>query len=124
MLLFLGHMKPSNVSEYYSDGLRKTLNPDYAPTPCFQHAVVSVDGKLIPFACPSVTKSPKLYHHILPHDATVNENGTIRFNINPMSHLDNDNIQENFYHTVSPFSLHNQYEECRSHTCLYNQTGM
>ena len=65
-----------------------------------QHGVVSVDGKLIPFAYPTNTKSPKIY-------STINENGTIRLNTN-------EHMQDNFYHTLTPFSTHSQYEECRN----------
>ncbi|CAF4515098.1 unnamed protein product, partial [Rotaria sp. Silwood1] len=119
---FLAHVKSANGSEYYCDGLHKNLNPDYAATPCFQHGVVSVDGKLIPFTCPTNTTSPKIYHHGLPHNSIINENGTIRLNINPINRLDNENIQENFYHTLTPFHAHSQYEECRSPTCSYKQT--
>jgi hypothetical protein len=66
--------------------------------------VVSVDGKLIPFAYPANAKSPKIYQ-------TINENGTIRLNTNP---IDNEHMQENFYHTLSPFTTHSQYEECQN----------
>jgi hypothetical protein len=112
---FLSHVKSSTGSEYYSDGLHKTFNPDYVTSPCLQHGVVSVDGKLIPFAYPPNTKSPQIYCRGLAHHTTVNENGTIRLNTNPMTHLDNENMQENFYHTLTPFSLHSQYEECPIH---------
>ncbi|CAF2401516.1 unnamed protein product [Rotaria sp. Silwood2] len=121
---FIAHVKSVNDSEYYCDGLHKNLNPDYAVTPCFQHGVVSVDGKLIPFACPTNTKSPKIYHHGLSHNSIINENGSIRLNINPINRLDNENTQENFYHTLTPFNAHSQYEECRSPSCSYKQTGI
>ncbi|CAF4321412.1 unnamed protein product, partial [Rotaria sordida] len=71
---------------------------------------------------PTNTKSPKIYHHGLSHNSIINENGTIRLNINPINRLDNENIQENFYHTLTPFNSHSQYEECRSPTCSYKQT--
>ncbi|CAF3607553.1 unnamed protein product [Rotaria sordida] len=119
---FIAHVKSVNDSEYYCDGLHKNLNSDYATTPCFQHGVVAVDGKLIPFTCPTNTKSPKIYHHGLSHNSIIKENGTIRLNINPINRLDNENIQENFYHTLTPFNSHSQYEECRSPTCSYKQT--
>ena len=120
---FLSHVKSSTGSEYYSDGLHKTFNPDYAASPCLQHGVVSVDGKLIPFAYPPSTKSPQIYCRGLAHHTTVNENGTIRLNTNPMAHLDNENMQENFYHTLTPFSLHSQYEECPIHHHLVNYSS-
>lgn len=41
-----------------------------------------------------------------------------------MNRLDNENPQENFYHTLTPFNSHGYYEECRSHTCSYNPTGI
>lgn len=108
---FLAHVKSVNNSEYYCDGLHQNLNPDYATSPCLQHGVVSVDGKLIPFIYPTNTKSSKIYSHGL----TRNENNTIHLNTNPIDHLDNENMQENFYHTLTPFSTHSQYEECPVH---------
>jgi hypothetical protein len=118
---FLSHIKSVNNSEYYCDGLHKNLNPDYATSPCLQHGVVSVDGKLIPFAFPTNTKSPKIYYRGLTHNSIINENGnTICLNTNPMNHLDNENIQENFYHTLTPFSTHSHYEECPIHHHLVN----
>jgi hypothetical protein len=120
---FLSHVKSGTESEYYSNGLHKTFNPDYATSPCLQHGVVSVDGKLIPFVYPPNTKSPKIYCRGLSHHATINENGTIHLNTNPMTHLDNENIQENFYHTLTPFSLHSQYEECPIHHHLINYSS-
>ncbi|CAF0826168.1 unnamed protein product [Adineta steineri] len=118
----IAHVKSINGSGYYCDGLRKNLNPDYATTSsCLQHGVVSVDGKLIPFAYP---QSPKMYCRHLLHNSTMNENGTIHLNTNPMNQLDNENPQENFYHTLTPFNTHNQYEECQSHGCSRNQTTL
>ncbi len=121
-LCFLAHVKSANGSEYYCDGLHKSLNPEYATTPCLQHGVVAVDGKLIPFTYP--TNNPKqtiLWNGQtpLPHTSTTTttENGTIRLNTNPMNRLDNENLndtQENFYHTLTPFSTHSQYGE---HSC-------
>jgi len=111
---FLTHVKSVNGSEYYCDGLHKNLNSDYATPSCLQHGVVSVDGKLIPFTYPTNIKSPKIYCHGLTHNSTINENRTIHLNTNPMNRLDNENIQENFYHTVTPFSTHSQYEECQN----------
>jgi len=119
---FLTHVKSNTGSDYYCDGLHKALNPEYAASPCLQHGVVSVDGKLIPFAYPTNIKSPKIYCHGLP--AThVNENGTIRLSTNPMNHLDGENLQENFYHTLTPFSTHSQYEDCPIHHHLVNYTS-
>lgn len=116
----LAHVKSVNGSAYYCDGLHKGLNPDYATTPCLQHGVVSVDGQLIPFAYP---KSPKMYCHRVLHNSTINENGTIHLNTNPMNRVDNENNQENFYHTLTPFNTHGQYDECQSHACGRNQPG-
>ena len=99
------------------------VKSDYATSPCLQHGVVSVDGKLIPFTYPTDTKSPKIYCHGMTHNPTINENGTIRLSTNPMAHLENENIQENFYHTLTPFSLHSQYEECPIHHHLVNYTS-
>jgi hypothetical protein len=65
-----------------------------------------------------------MYCHGLLHNSTINENGTIRLNTNPMNRLDNENTQENFYHTLQPFNPHNQYEECQSHIYSRNQTGI
>ena len=118
-----------NDSEYYCDGLHRNLNPDYATASFLQHGVVSVDGKLIPFAYPTNTKSPKIYCHGLPHNPTRNENNTMRLNTNPMNRLDNENMQENFYHTVTPFHSHGQYEEseklfqCPVHHHLVNYSS-
>jgi hypothetical protein len=106
-------VKSANGSEYYCDGLRKSTNPDYATTPFLQHGVVAIDGKLVPFAYP---KSQKICWNGLPHI----ENGTIRLNTNPIYRLDNENLQENFYHTLTPFSTHSQYEECQSHNYSRN----
>ncbi|CAF3138607.1 unnamed protein product [Rotaria socialis] len=118
----IAHVKSGNASEYYCEGLHKNLNPEYATTPCFQHGVVSVDGKLIPVAYPTNAKSPKIYHHASSHNAIIDENGTIRLNINPINRLDNDNTQENFYHTLTPFNSYGPYEEYRSTACSYNKT--
>ncbi|CAF4155558.1 unnamed protein product [Rotaria socialis] len=126
---YIAHVKSVNGSEYYCDGLHKSLNPDYATTPCLQHGVVAVDGKLIPFAYPTNSKQAILWNgqNALPHSSTAitsTDNGTIRLNTNPMSRLDNENIndtQENFYHTLTPFNSHGQYEE---HTCSHNQPTM
>jgi hypothetical protein len=120
---FLSHVKSGNGSEYYCDGVHKGLNPDYATSPCLQHGVVSVDGKLIPFAYPTNPTSSKIYCHGLAHNSTINENGTIRLNTNPMNRLDNENLQENFYHTLTPFSVHSQYEECPIHHHLVNYSS-
>ena len=118
---FLSHMKSVNGSgEYYCEALHKNVNPDYATSPCLQHGVVSVDGKLIPFAYPTKTKSPKIYCHGLAHNPTMHENNGIRLSTNPITHLENDTNQENFYHTLTPFSLHSQYEECPLHHRLLN----
>ncbi|UJR15975.1 hypothetical protein I4U23_002894 [Adineta vaga] len=119
----IARVKSTNGSAYYCDGLHKPLNPDYATTPCIQHGVVSVDGKLVPFAYPTNPRSPKLYYHRIPANSTINENGTLRLNSNPMNRLDNENTQENFYHTLTPFNIHNQYEECQSHACSRNHTA-
>ena len=84
------------------------MNPDYATTPCLQHGVVAVDGKLIPFAYP--THNAK--QAILWNNGQVIDNGTKRLNTNPMNRLDNENRndqQENFYHTLTPFN--NQCDE-------------
>ena len=114
-----------NGSEYYCDGLHKPLNPDYATTPCLQHGVVAVDGKLIPFAYPTTNHKQAILwtgQGPLPHSSTATttmENGTIRLNTNPMNRVDSENLndgQENFYHTLTPFS--SQYEE---HSCAHNQ---
>jgi hypothetical protein len=128
---FIAHVKSVNNSEFYCDGLHKSLNPDYATTPCLQHGVVSVDGKLIPFTYPTNSKQAILWNGQtpLPHSSTAittaTDNGTIRLNTNPMNRLDNnENIidnQENFYHTLTPFSTQSQYEE---HICPHNQTHL
>ncbi|CAF1225912.1 unnamed protein product, partial [Rotaria sordida] len=123
---FIAHVKSANGSDYYCDGLHKNLNPDYATTPCLQHGVVAVDGKLIPFTYPTNTKQPILWNgqNPLPHSSTgitTTDNGTIRLNTNPMNRLENENTndtQENFYHTLTPFSTHSHYEE---HACTHNQ---
>lgn len=125
----LAHVKSVNGSEYYCDGFHKTLNPDYATTPCLQHGVVAVDGKLIPFAYPTNQKQANHWNgqNILPHSSTAittADNGTMRLNTNPMNRLDNENIadaQENFYHTLTPFTGHSQYDE---HACTTNQSSM
>ncbi len=116
-LFFLAHVKSVNGSEFYCDGLHKSLNPDYATTPCLQHGVVAVDGKLIPFTYP--TNNPKqtiLWNGQTP--PTTTDNGTIRLNTNPMNRLDNNetlnDAQENFYHTLTPFTTQSQYGE---HSC-------
>lgn len=122
---FIAHVKSVNGSEYYCDGLHKSLNPDYATTPCLQHGVVAVDGKLIPFTYP--TNNPKqailwngqpTLSHNKTATTTATDNGTIRLNTNPMNRLDNDNSndqQENFYHTLTPFTTtQSQYGE---HSC-------
>lgn len=112
-----------NGSEFYCDGMHKTLNPDYATTPCLQHGVVAVDGKLIPFAYPTNSKQAILWNGPppLPHSSTAitttTENGTMRLNPNPMSRIDAENAnepQDNFYHTLTPYSTHSPYEE---HAC-------
>ena len=109
-------MRSVNGSDYYGDGMHKSLNPDYPTSPCLQHAVVAIDGKLIPFACPPPVKSPKLYWPpVLSTNPTAVETGTLRLNANPMSQLDDK--QENFYHTLTPFSCSSHYEECQSHPC-------
>lgn len=113
---FLAHVKSAN-------GLHKNLNPEYATSPCLQHGVVSVDGKLIPFAYPTKTKSPTIYCRGLAHNSTIHENNGIRLNTNPMTHLENDVNQENFYHTLTPFSLHSQYEECPIHHRFVNYSS-
>ncbi|CAF1508156.1 unnamed protein product [Adineta ricciae] len=118
----IAHVKSANGSAYYCDGLHKPLNPDYATTPCLQHGVVSVDGKLVPFTYPTNPRSPKLYYHRIPANSTINENGTLRLNSNPMNRLDNDNTQENFYHTLTPLNAHGHYEDCQSHTCSRNHS--
>ncbi|CAF3480642.1 unnamed protein product [Rotaria sp. Silwood1] len=123
---FIAHVKSVNGSEYYCDGLHKNLNPDYATTPCLQHGVVSVDGKLIPFTYPTNPKQTILWNgqNPLPHSSTgitTTDNGTMRLNTNPMNRLDNENTtdtQENFYHTLTPFTTHSPYEE---HACTLNQ---
>ena len=109
---FLAHVKSVN-------GLHTNLNPEYATSPCLQHGVVSVDGKLIPFAYPTKAKSPTIYCHA----STIHENNGIRLNTNPMTHLENDVNQENFYHTLTPFSLHSQYEECPIHHRFVNYSS-
>lgn len=127
--LILAHVKSVNGSEYYCDGLHKTINPDYATTPCLQHGVVAVDGKLIPFTYPTNPKQPLLWNgqNQLPHSTTTvtsTENGTMRLSANPMNRVDNENIneaQENFYHTLTPFNPHSPYEE---HSCPHNQSSM
>lgn len=111
----LSHIQSVNNSDYYCDGLRQNLNPDYATSPCLQHGVVSVDGKLIPFIYPTNSKSPKIYCHPLIR----NENPSINLNTNPMNNIDN----ENFYHTLTPFSTHSQYEECPVHHHLVNYSS-
>lgn len=92
-----------------------------------QHAVVSVDGKLIPFAYATNVKSSKLFWQgRTTANPSTTDNGTIRLNTNPMHRLDDDNPmdkQENFYHTLTPFSCHTQYEDCQSQTCSRNPTG-
>jgi hypothetical protein len=126
---FIAHVKSVNNSEFYCDGLHKSLNPDYATTPCLQHGVVAVDGKLIPFTYPTNSKQTILWNGQtpLPHSSTIvttTDNGTMRLNTNPMTRLDNENItdaQENFYHTLTPFSTQSQYEE---HSCTHNQPSM
>jgi hypothetical protein len=40
-----------------------------------------------------------------------------------MNRLDNENLQENFYHTLTPFSVHSQYEECPIHHRLVNYSS-
>lgn len=98
--------------------MQKSLNPDYPTSPCLQHAVVSVDGKLIPFAYPSALKSPKLcWPPGVPGNSADTEPGTMRLNTNPMHHLDQESLlekQENFYHTLTPFTCTSHYEECQS----------
>lgn len=127
---YSAHVKSVNGSEYYCEGLHKTLNPDYATTPCLQHGVVAVDGKLIPFAYPTANSKQAILWNgqtHLPHSSTAItnttiDNGTIRLNTNPMNRMDNDKIndgQENFYHTLTPFN--NQYDE---HSCGQNQPSM
>ena len=86
------------------DHMQSVNGSDYAATPCLQHAVVSVDGKLIPFAYPTNVKAPKSLCHGRP------ENGTIRLNANPLHRLLDDDHQENFYHTLTPFTCHSPYE--------------
>jgi hypothetical protein len=86
---FVTHVKFANGSEYYCDGLHKSLNPDYATSYCLQHGVVSVDGKLIPFAYPTNRKSPNIYCHGLTNNSAINKNGKINLNTNPMNHLNN-----------------------------------
>jgi hypothetical protein len=131
-LFLVAHVKTVNSSDYYCDGLHKTFNPEYATTPCLQHGVVSVDGKLIPFAYPTNSKQTMLWHGqtVLPHSSTTmttTDNETIRLNANPMNRLDNDHVhhdaQENFYHTLTPFHTHGQFAEHESHTCTLNQSG-
>ena len=121
------HIQSVNGSDYYCDGVHKSVNADYAATPCMQHAVVSVDGKLIPFAYPTNVKSPKLFWQgRATGNSTTTDNGTIRLNTNPMHRLDDENPmdkQENFYHTLTPFTCHTQYEDCQSQTCSRNPTG-
>lgn len=111
--------------------MHKTMNPDYATTPCLQHGVVSVDGKLIPFAYPTNSKQPLLWHGkgLLPHSSTTMttaENGTMRVNTNPMNQHDVENNgenQENFYHTLTPFTNQSQYGEHEPRPCGFNQPG-
>jgi hypothetical protein len=120
-------MQSVNGSDYYSDGVHKSLNPDYAATPCLQHAVVSVDGKLIPFAYPTNVKSPRLLWHGLPSNSNTAEHGTIRLNTNPMHRLDNESLMdksENFYHTLTPFNCSSQYDDCQAHTFSRNAPGI
>ena len=130
LLLLLAHVKSVNGSEYYCEGLHKTLNPEYATTPCLQHGVVAVDGKLIPFAYPTGNSKQAILWNgqtHLPHSSTEGktttmENGTIRLNTNPMNRVDHDKLneaQENFYHTLTPFN--SQYEE---HSCASNQPSL
>ena len=119
-------MKSVNGSEFYCDGLHKPLNPEYATTPCLQHGVVAVDGKLIPFAYPTNTKPTILWNGQppLPHSSTTTttDNGTMRLNSNPMNRLDNEtttnDTQDNFYHTLTPYSTHSPYDD---HSCTFNQ---
>ncbi|CAF5219778.1 unnamed protein product, partial [Rotaria magnacalcarata] len=70
---YIAHVKSVNGSEYYCDGLHKSLNPDYATTPCLQHGVVAVDGKLIPFAYPTNSKQALRWNgqNALPHSSTA-----------------------------------------------------
>ena len=117
------HMQSVNGSEYYCDGMHKNVNPDYATTPCLQHAIVAVDGKLIPFAYPTNTKSPKIVWHGLPLNSVTSGNGTLRLNTNPINHLENDNAtdrQENFYHTLAPLA---SYGESQGYTSSRIPTG-
>ncbi|CAF1157581.1 unnamed protein product [Adineta steineri] len=125
---FIAHVKSVNGSEFYCDGLHKSLNPDYATTPCLQHGVVAVDGKLIPFAYPTNSKQTILWNGqtAIPHSSTTTttDNGTIRLNPNPMNRLDNEkttDTQDNFYHTLTPYGPHSQYEE---HSCAFNQPSL
>lgn len=129
-LFLLAHVKSVNGSEYYCEGLHKTLNPDYATTPCLQHGVVAVDGKLIPFAYPTGNSKQAILWNgqtHLPHSSTgmtstTLENGTMRLNANPLNRIEHEKLnetQENFYHTLTPFN--SQYEE---HSCAQNQSSM
>ena len=67
----------------------------------------------------------------LPHSSTTmttTENGTMRLNTNPINRLDQENTngdqQENFYHTLTPFTNQSQYGEHDSHSCTMNPSGM
>lgn len=120
----LAHMQSVNSSDYYCEGIQKNLNPDYATTPCLQHAIVAVDGKLIPFTYPTNPKSPKPFWPNVSMNGTNIENGTMRLNTNPINRLEDDNIidkQDNFYHTVAPFSCSTQYEDFPSNTISRTQ---
>ena len=119
--IYLAQIKSTNGSEYYGDGLQKGINSDYATTPCCRHAFVSVDGQLVPLAYPTLPKSPKLCYNSLSPNSNINDNSTMRLHTNPIHRCENEKLQENFYHTLNPFSTHGQYEE---HACKHNQPSM
>ena len=111
-VLFLAHIQSKNNSEYYCDDLHKSLNSNYATTSCLQHGVISADGQLIPFTYSTNAKSPKISCRGLTHNSITNENNTIHLSTNPMNHLDYERTSENFYHTLTPLNVPNQYDEC------------
>ncbi|CAF0794767.1 unnamed protein product [Didymodactylos carnosus] len=104
---FVAHVKSANGSAFYEDAIQKGLNPaNYALTPTLTHGVVAVDGKLIPFAYPSSHNNQHIVWNNPTQSNIITSNGTIdtaaiHINSNP---LDEQVNQENFYHTLTPFS--------------------
>ena len=122
----LAHMQSVNGSDYYCDGIHKNVNPDYATTPCLQHAIVAVDGKLIPFTYPTKTKSPKPFWPGNGPNSVPIENGTMRLSTNPINRHEEENLldkQDNFYHTLTPFGCQSQYEGYQTNSISRTSNG-